>query len=81
MEVAKKEFLQEFDRTLNGLLLELAPTPVKAQVGSVIISLTPPPPSPPSLNGLLVELAPTPVKAQVRSVIISHTPYPLPPPL
>ena len=32
VQVAKKEFLQEFDRALNGLLVEMAPTPLKAQV-------------------------------------------------
>jgi hypothetical protein len=29
---AKEEFMKEFERAVSGLLVELAPSPVKAQV-------------------------------------------------
>ena len=32
VQAAKREFLKEFERAVNGLLVELAPSPVKAQV-------------------------------------------------
>jgi hypothetical protein len=32
VQVAKREFLREFDRAMTGLLVELAPNPVRAQV-------------------------------------------------
>jgi hypothetical protein len=31
---AKEEFMKEFERAVSGLLVELAPSPVKAQVSN-----------------------------------------------